>query len=185
MRLLATAGLGLAIAAGLALPAAAESCQTFGAGQYYDAIHFCVSSELVSKTGVRYGPENLNRDGAAWCEGARGPGIGETITIRLDGAAPFKRLWIVNGYDKSQKSFRENGRVARLKVTTDTGLRTTVSLLDQTGEQMFYLPKEAPYRWVRLTIDKVYAGERYADTCVSAVWPDFEFSDNAPWAGGK
>lgn len=182
MRLAIAAAL---VAAGLAGPARAETCDTFGPGQYYDAIHFCVSSELVGKDGRRYGPENLNRDGAAWCEGVRGDGIGQSITLRVDGGSPFKRLWIANGYGKSDKAFRDNGRIARLKITTDTGLATTVRLIDQAGEQPIMLPREGPWRWVRLTIAEVYRGARYADTCVSAVSADFEFSDNAPWAAGK
>lgn len=165
--------------------ALAETCDTFGAGQYYDAIHFCVSSVLVDKADRRYGPENLNRDGAAWCEGVKGSGIGQSVTIRIDRGSPFKRLWVANGYGKTAKSFRENGRVARLKITTDTGLSTTVRLIDQAGEQPFNLPREAAFRWVKLSIDKVYPGSLYEDTCISAVSPDFEFTDNAPSTRGN
>ncbi|MFZ2099506.1 MAG: hypothetical protein WAU86_02970, partial [Oricola sp.] len=54
--------IALSVAALAAFPvpaSAAETCWTLGSGQYYDAIHYCVSSTLKSSTQWHYGPDNL------------------------------------------------------------------------------------------------------------------------------
>ena len=160
---------------------AGETCWTEGGGQYFDAIHFCVSSALPPGRTWRYGPENLvSEEGGqhlAWCEGAKGNGIGEAITLRIDNGAPFRRLLFSNGYGKTEKSYYDNARVRVVNVTTDTGLRTSMIVPDQNEPVFLPLPEVAAYRWVRLEIGGVYAGSRYADTCVDFVSPDFEYED--------
>jgi hypothetical protein len=159
----------------------AETCWTLGSGQYYDSIHYCVSSALKSSTKWHYGPENLVGDEGgqhlAWCEGVRGPGIGEAITLRIDNGASFRRLIIANGYGKSEKSYFENARVRIFHVTTDTGLSTSVMLPDQPQPVLLPLPDVGEFRWVRLEIGDIYTGSRYEDTCFDYVSPDFEYED--------
>ncbi|GEO85559.1 MULTISPECIES: NADase-type glycan-binding domain-containing protein [Alphaproteobacteria] len=171
---MATAALGWNARAG-------ETCWTEGAGQFFDAIHFCVSSTLAPGKTWRYGPENLvGEEGGqhlAWCEGARGSGIGEAITLRIDNGARFRRLLFSNGYGKTEKSYFDNARVRILNVTTDTGLRTSIAVPDQNEPVVLPLPEAAAYRWIRLEIGGVYAGNRYPDTCVDFVSPDFEYED--------
>jgi hypothetical protein len=103
----------------LATSAAAETCWTGRQGQYFTSIQYCVSSVLAPQAGNTYGPERLSGSdsGAAWCEGAGGPGIGETITIRIEGGPDFRRLLIGNGYNKSPETYGNNGRVKALEVT--------------------------------------------------------------------
>lgn len=179
------AALPFAVLTGLALgptPASAsETCWTEGARQFYDAIHYCVSSMLKPSGKWRYGPDNLvgDEDGQhlAWCEGVRGPGIGEAITLRIDNGAPFRRLIIANGYGKSEKSYFENARVRIFHVTTDTGLSTSVMLPDQPEPVVLPLPDVGAFRWVRLEIGDIYSGSRYDDTCFDNVWPDFAYEN--------
>jgi hypothetical protein len=159
----------------------AETCWTEGSGQFYDAIHYCVSSELKSGSRWHYGPDNLVGDEGgqhlAWCEGVRGPGIGEAITLRIDNGASFRRLIIANGYGKSEKSYFENARVRIFHVTTDTGLSTSFRLPDQPQPVLLPLPDVGEFRWVRLEIGDIYAGSRYEDTCLDFLGPDFEYED--------
>ena len=160
---------------------AAETCWSEGSAQFYDAMHYCVSSVLPPSSRWRYGPENLvGMEGGqhlAWCEGARGWGIGEAITLRIDRGAPFRRLLIANGYGKTDKSYFENARVRIFHITTDTGLMTSVRLPDQAEPVPVTLPAAGEFRWVRLEIGEVYTGSRYQDTCVDFVSPDFEYEE--------
>lgn len=170
---------GLAVAPGPV--SGAESCWTQGSGQYYDALHYCVSSVLKPSGKWHYGPGNLVGDEGgqhlAWCEGVRGPGIGEAITLRIDNGAAFRRLIIANGYGKSEKSYFENARVRIFHVTTDTGLSTSVMLPDQPQPVLLPLPEVGEFRWVRLEIGDIYTGSRYNDTCFDYLGPDFEYED--------
>lgn len=72
-----------------------------------------VAADLLSCT---YGPTNLaDADPAtAWCEGAKGPGIGEVVVIEVP---PGKPLTIRNGYGKSPERFAQNGRIRRVEIT--------------------------------------------------------------------
>ncbi len=168
-------------AVGVESARAGDTCWTQGSAQFFDAIHYCVSSVLEPQAGITYGPANLfDSDGnrSAWCEGVPGHGIGETITIRINGGSSFRRLWIRNGYGKSRKAFNNNSRIKTIEITTDTGVQTTTELVDQNPAVPIYLPMVAEHGWVQLRILDVYPGARYADTCVDAVYPDFEYEES-------
>jgi len=170
----------LTMTSGLPPAVAKETCWTARNAQFFRAIHYCVSSVLAPQGENTYGPENLARwDGKstkAWCEGAPGHGIGETITIRIEGAGTFRRLLVGNGYSKSSRIYRNNGRIKIVEITADTGFTTTVHLLDKSEMLRVSLPKLAQ-NWIRLKIVDVYPGERFADTCLSFVMPDFEHEE--------
>ena len=136
---------------------------------------------LPSQNKWTYGPAHLaeqNGDGRlAWCEGARGKGVGQTITMRVDGGVPFRRLWIGNGYGKTRKSYTENGRLRRVRITTDLGVDATVELPDQSDARVYELPEPFAQRWVRLKILSVYPGSKYRDTCLDFLAPDMEYEE--------
>jgi len=175
---------GAALALGLLMTAgpsaAKERCWTSGAAQYFNAIHYCVSSVLAPQAGNTYGPEHLvdayGDGGAAWCEGASGPGAGETITIRIDGGGPFRRLLIGNGYSKSPQTYANNARLKTVEISADTGFTTTVNLQDRGDLTPIYLPGMAN-KWIRLKIVDVYPGRKFADTCLSYLGPDFDYEE--------
>jgi len=140
---------------------------------------------LAPQAGNSYGPEHLSGSdtdsGAAWCEGAPGPGIGETITIRIEGGPDFRRLLIGNGYNKSPETYDNNGRVKALEISTDTGIKTRVNLQDLNDVTPIDLPGPA-HGWVRAKILDVYPGAKFADTCLSFLMPDLEHEDTQPEA---
>ena len=161
-----------------ALSSAQEICWTQGATQFVAATHYCVTSVLGPQSGNIYGPRGL-ADGdprTAWCEGAQGHGIGESITIRIDEGPPFRRLIVRNGYGKSRRTYVRNGRIKTVVITADNSIHTRVDLIDQNGELPIYLPGLAQ-RWMRLTILDVYPGARFADTCFDFVAPDFVYEE--------
>ncbi len=180
----AVAGAGflaaLIVTSGATPAAAQETCWSGRHAQFFNAIHYCVSSALAPQGDNNYGPENLARwegnSAKAWCEGVRGNGIGETITIRIEGAVPFRRLLVANGYPKSAQSYANNGRVKTVEITADTGFRTLANLPDRSDILPVELPNLAQH-WIQLKIVDVYPGQRFTDTCLSFVTPDFEYEE--------
>ena len=177
---LACAGLVFALTSGSPAAVAQGICWTGRNGQFFNAIQYCVSSALAPQGENTYGPENLARwegnSAKAWCEGVPGHGIGETITIRIEGAVAFRRLLVGNGYGKSSQTYTNNGRVKTVEITADTGIRAMVNLADRSDILPIDLP-ELARRWIQLKIVDVYPGERFAETCLSFVVPDFEYEE--------
>ena len=175
-------GVGLILGL-IATPTAADTCWTGRQGQFFTSIQYCVSSVLAPQAGNTYGPENLanwfgNR-AAAWCEGASGNGVGETITIRVEGGPLFRRLQVGNGYSKSAQTYTNNGRVKTVEVTADTGLRVKLNFDDRSDLTPVDLMGPAR-EWIRLRIVDVYPGAKFTDTCLSFLMPDFEHEEAQP-----
>jgi hypothetical protein len=158
---LAIAGLVSAVS----FASTAETCHT--TETQFGKFRTCVSSVLPPQAGNSYGPDHLNGMGdRAWCEGAPGPGIGQTITLHQEPRQTIRTLNITNGYAKSDDTFRRNGRIKTATIETDRGYKRTVTLKDTREPQKITIAK-AKIGWVRLTIASVTAGSRDSDTCVS------------------
>lgn len=56
------------------------------------------------------------------------PGLGESITQRLDGAYAARSVSIINGYAKSDEAFCSNGCIRRATIGTSRGYKATVTL---------------------------------------------------------
>lgn len=82
---------------------------------------------------------------------------------------PFK-LSLVNGYVKSEKTFKENGRVEELNVFLNNTLKGTIALLDTPLIQEFQLDfaftKNDEVKLVPITY---YKGTTYDDVCISEI----------------
>jgi hypothetical protein len=102
-----------AVAAALAAtPAAAETCHAF-VGQFAKE-RICVSSVLAPQAGNTYGPDHLMGTGdGAWCEGAPGPGIGQSVTIHHDPPQVMRTINVTAGYARSEETYRNNGASGR------------------------------------------------------------------------
>jgi len=146
--------------------------------------------------GCRYSPGQAADDDrdTAWCEGVDGPGIGQVLLVPI-GKAAAAEIW--NGYQKSEHLRTGNARPRRVRVTlldvrgtswdhtqmSDIATLGPIAVLgsdeatlkDVAGPQPLPLPAaERPpgdRALVGLEILSVYAGERYADTCVGDVVP--------------
>jgi hypothetical protein len=163
-----------------AAPPVQGICWTGRNGQFFRAIHYCVSSVLAPQGGNTYGPEHLARwegnSTKAWCEGVPGHGIGDTVTIRIEGAVAFRRLLVANGYGKSSRTYANNGRVKTVEITADTGIRAMQNFPDRSDILPIDLPKLAQH-WIQLKIVDVYPGQRFTDTCLSFLMPDHEYEE--------
>ncbi len=136
------------------------------------------SSTLPPQAGNSYAPGKL-MDGdtrTAWVEGAAGDGVGEWIKVTYESPMKIRRIYFANGYGKTDKSYRENGRIRDAEISTEAGsFRTT--LPDKNGEQTISLPASMAgkkTRWVKLAIKSVYPGTKYEDTAFAEFRPDLE-----------
>lgn len=155
-----------------AASAAAETCHNFG-GQYADT-RFCVTSVLPPQGRNSYGPDQISGLGdGAWCEGVPGPGIGQSVTVHQNPAQVIGSMSFVNGYARTEQTFRNNGRVKRARIETSGGYVRTMTFRD--GKEWLHI-KITPSNvtWVRLTILETYPGARDTDTCISKFYMNHE-----------
>lgn len=111
-----------------------------------------------------------------WVEGVAGPGIGQTL--HLEYWQPFANIIILDGYVDllNPRYYKENNRVKDLLITgkDDQGktvFTKTVTLVDIPEFQKFQFPSKV--KFVDLTIESVYKGTKYDDTCIRSAfaWP--------------
>ena len=168
-----------------------------------------ISSKLIEQ-GYNYAWESIrDKDfSTAWVEGSCDDGIGEWVIIPIKGNYQYLdyednildkklsvNLRINNGFCKNEKTFYNNNRIKKAKITLyEVPLiayedfrgtqaleepcimyETEIILEDTMNQQNFSFtcsPK-APflegslYLYVQLTILDVYPGEKYQDTCIS------------------
>ncbi len=160
-----------------------RACTSTSGTQAYDRETICVSSFLAPQSGNHYDVRSLRDDDirTAWCEGVKGTGAGQSITIEWRNAGPLHSLWVSNGYAKSSNSFRKNGRVKDVTVAMwragSGDADYTVfqhRLADHGVEQVIDLPfPQYPLRKLLIRIDSTYAGAKWQDTCINELWTDF------------
>ena len=151
-----------------------DDFETFHGG-YGDLPDLRASSSLPAQGKNAYGPEKLTDDSpfTAWVEGASGDGVGEWIEFTFGsmeaGWTCAQSLTLVNGYQKTPATFRENGRIQALDLQINGAPGGRLRLDDRVGEQIFPLEARRGDR-VRLTIASVYPGTKYTDTALSEAW---------------
>ncbi|WP_404591623.1 discoidin domain-containing protein [Paenibacillus sp. RC73] len=125
------------------------------------------SSTLPSKGVQTYDAKNLvdGDTSTAWCEGVKGDGEGETILLNLGSSQKVKGIELINGYAKSEKSYRENNRVQKLKLEFSDG--SSLEMNDFNTRKKFKEPINTSF--IKLTILSVERGTKYQDTCISDV----------------
>jgi len=175
-------------------------------GGYYDVLSpgcswYCgggqdsvtASSYLMSKdTTINYLPENAGDLSfkTAWIEGVKGYGIGEYLTYHFRPSSPrITRIIVANGYVKSEKAYRENSRVKKLKLYIYNKPFAILNLKDTLCEQIFdfkpigqrsdkntnweKIEKEEMPEWtMKFEILEVYPGDKYDDTAISEIYFD-------------
>jgi hypothetical protein len=133
------------------------------------------SSELDEGSHRRFKASNLSNGnlGLAWCEGAKGHGIGETVTLTMSGS--IEKIAVVNGYARSASDFDNNGRVKDITIRIFAPENTTSSpsaeikrtLTDSRSLQLVSLGKPYAARSISISINSVYPGQKYDDTCIT------------------
>lgn len=118
-----------------------------------------------------------NKKSIPWVEGKSGDGIGEFIETDIidnnDSNIVGLRLYVLGGYVDPLKPylFKQNNRIKKLLVETDTGFSKVIEFLDVVEFTEIVLP--AGTKHVKLTIKDVYKGSKYSDTCITALDVDY------------
>ena len=145
------------------------------------------SSSLKSQGNTNYLSEyahDLNYK-TAWVEGVKGYGVGEYLLYTFDAYAPrITNIIVVNGYVKSEKAWRENSRVKKLKMYIDDQPYAILNLKDERAANHFTVKPIGiedrsnlePYYdktyTIKFEILEVYPGDKYEDTVISEIYFD-------------
>ncbi len=115
----------------------------------------------------------------AWVEGAQGHGIGEWLCYEFSGSCPrITTVKIMNGYIKSDKTWRDNGRVKSLLLYYNGEPYAILDLVDSRSLQCFdvgtlgFHDSDAPSWTLKFEIKEVYPGKKYADTAITELYFD-------------
>ncbi|MDD3036298.1 hypothetical protein [Bacteroides sp.] len=145
------------------------------------------SSELKPQHGLSYRAQNAHDLSyrTAWIEGVPGYGAGEYLVYRFPPENPrITDVIIINGYVKSDKAWRENSRVKRLKMYVDGKPYAILNLQDSKDQQIFAVePIGHSNRTdenlskmsdivLKFEIVEVYPGEKYDDTAITEIYFD-------------
>ena len=146
------------------------------------------TSELKPEHGISYRASNAHDLSykTAWIEGVPGYGVGESITYTFPPENPrITKVIIINGYVKSNKVWKENSRVKKLKMYVNGKPYAILNLEDSKKEQTFDIETigygdrkdlkalvKKPVIHIKFEIADVYPGEKYDDTAITEIYFD-------------
>lgn len=167
-------------------------------GVQYENYVYKITTSSILNNKENYNPINLwdNSIKTAWVEGVQGYGIGEYCEFYINNNKfpeefdlnysdkSFQTIYaieIFNGYSKSEKTFKENSRVKKLKVYVNGIPYVILNLKDTNRKQTFSLSnmkisfenlkyeKNIDDLVLKFEIMEVYPGTKYMDTCISEI----------------
>jgi hypothetical protein len=152
-----------AMATASSLSEAQETCHELTGGQFADIRH-CVTSVRPSQDSTNFGPDHLLATGdGAWCASTA---RNQAITLYLKPASLLRTITFTNGYAKSSETFRQNGRVKRALIETNTGYQGYIDPRDIPASQKFIIAR-GTYAWVRFKILETTRGGANPNPCAS------------------
>jgi hypothetical protein len=130
------------------------------------------SSQYIQTEGreLDYDPRNAfdSKFQTGWCEGKTSDdGIGESITISFPTTIQLTDISVVNGYAKSEDSYKNNNRVASLKVEASYGKTESFDFEDNIFD-LQTRPTSLVGSTFKFIITKVHKG-KLTDTCLSEI----------------
>lgn len=142
-------------------------------------------SELQSSR-YSYAPENVldNDTDISWVEGEEGPGEGSTLRLSLsstigggkvEGAYEIEAVGMINGYAATEELYRANNRVKTAELNWTHPLpvkqdsRAIWHLKYSSALQYYRFPEPVYAGEISITLQEVFPGSRYDDTCVAEV----------------
>ncbi len=146
------------------------------------------SSRLKSTKDINYVASNAHDLSykTAWVEGVQGYGVGQYLEYHFPPENPrITKIIVVNGYVKSDKAWRENTRVKKLKLYLNNKEFAILNLKDTKQEQIFTFDpigngdrkdfkklKSKAWWTLKFEIMDVYQGDRFDDTAITEIYFD-------------
>jgi len=144
------------------------------------------SSSLSAQSNVNYRANNIHdlNYKTAWVEGVKGYGIGEWIMYHFPPQTPrITELIVVNGYAKSEQTWKDNSRVKKLKMSINGKPFAILALANSRQEQHFKIEpvgnadrkdleklQKQPWWTIKFEIMDVYKGDKYDDTAITEIY---------------
>ena len=128
-------------------------------------------SSFLTEKNKEYPVSNLDNLAVdtPWVEGVPGYGIGEGFTIENSWGKLYTTLLIMNGYISYEKPYlyKQNGRIKKIKVKgLKSGKEKILDVLDTPHPQTVDISFITEPEDIRVTIEDVYPGTKYEDTCI-------------------
>jgi hypothetical protein len=121
------------------------------------------SSSTLKSENISYRAGNIfdRRPDGSWCEGKKGDGIGQFISLTFDKIVTINKIYIMNGVGDS-KFYRKKNRVRLMGVNG-----VIVKLTDSPYAQMINLDKPVTGKKIDFRINGIYKGNQDDDTCIA------------------
>lgn len=130
-----------------------------------------LTATSILEPATAYHPANLfdSKYDIAWStDGKKSDGKGESFTLTLNNPQTLSGILLWNGYQRSAKHFKANGRVLALDVQADALPVQSLKLADQMGPQKIgFSPPLINARQLRFTIKDIVPGSSYKDVLIS------------------
>lgn len=139
--------------------------------------YYLSASSVLVENGKKYSPNKLGviKLESPWSEGVEGDGIGEYLMFGIGfGRNRIGRplgIYLINGYISFSHPERYilNNRIKKMKIESlSTGKSKTYNVFDSPNPQFFSTEELGGYEF-KLTIEEVYSGEKFQDTCISGI----------------
>lgn len=117
-------------------------------------------------------------DQTAWCEGADGLGLGETLTIALRERTELSKIAIDGGFFRDDRTLRNNGRPRMIRVESDEGWAHDVRFgrvperkhkADKVRVRPMPLEQPGAAKVLTFTLVEADAGQFTEDVCISRI----------------
>lgn len=130
------------------------------------------ATSMLSENGMSHSADRLI-DGdlsTAWVEGVGGTGQGESLCLNFDGMYMVQGITIWSGYQKSEYAYYNNARPKEISIEFSDGEKESYTLEDCYGEgQEITFSEAKESNLLKVTIESVYEGSKYEDTCISEI----------------
>lgn len=140
-------------------------------GDYYRlSVSEASASSEISQEGTDNSAGKIvdGNERTSWQEGVDGDGIGESVQLKL--AKPYKVRYLSFqlGNWNSERYYAGNNRPKELEITVGN-VTQTVTFPDGQTEYWLELSRECPAQEITLTVQSVYSGSEWDDTCIAEV----------------
>ena len=157
----------------------------------YDRLYFTAasaSSEIENKGKVYWASNAIDGDlTTSWQEDADDDGIGEFLMLYFDSEVEVELLCLRLGY---APYYERNGRHSELEFTFSDGSSTSCYFEDANRDVYIKFNRPVTTSFIKLTIQGVYTGSQWDDTCITEVTafsggsgsavPDYNMSEGEP-----